>query len=174
MEFPFRGIIFPDTDFGGATLPVPPTVSLSANPSTILLESGESFTSLPPAEKNVTLTWTISGGSATSCTAECVLGDCGTWMTDTNKSTISGSTESVAVTSTVTDFKITCTGPGGSSSSTANVSSLCYEHSCAANACAESVKFGIADYATGCSVQACSSDTQCESRSTGEWREVAP
>ena len=78
------------------TPPSPPTVNLSANPTSVLLESTS------------TLTW--SSSSASSCSAD--------W---TSKTSISGSDEVTISTAGDNSFSISCTGDGGSRSASVTV-----------------------------------------------------
>ena len=80
--------------------PTPPTVNLTA------------ANTAPAYDTATLLTWTLSGGTATSCTAS------NGWSG--SKST-SGGTESTGNLTVSKTYTITCTGPGGSASDTVTV-----------------------------------------------------
>jgi len=147
----------------GAQIPLPPTVSLSANPLTINLNTGGS---LP---QNVALSWTVNG--ATSCTKSG-----GSWSgTIANPTT--GTDSSVSQTVGTVDYKLTCTGLGGTTSADVTVTTGCYVKSCSGTSCALGTSLtptGSTTTAACTALDACSTDTDCTPRTPTGWQEVAP
>jgi len=147
-------------DFSRTNFPLPPSITLSANPITINVDTN-------PLQQNTTLTWSVT--DATSCTASSTNNS---WTGAKNN--VSG-TDTVQITAArpSVDFTLTCSGPGGNDAKTVNVTTVCYEHSCAAGICAETPTYGVSSSAV-CVTQECTNDSQCAPVTTGIWKEVAP
>jgi hypothetical protein len=88
----------------------PPTINLSANPS--IIKTGATSTSL--------LSWNTTNTTG-NCTSAMTAGSDTKWTSPSSK-TLNGSTTTKALTSAGTySYKLTCSGPGGSTSSIATV-----------------------------------------------------
>ncbi|HAV11612.1 MAG TPA: hypothetical protein DCX32_03660 [Candidatus Moranbacteria bacterium] len=142
-------------NFGEAEVPTPPALALSIAPITLL--EGES---LP---KNTNISWTVSDGNFDSCTAS------GGWSGA--KSSAEGPyTESVSVTAQDQKFTLTCS-KAGFADVVKDVFAVsgCNNMGCGNGEC---VMTGF-ELTESYSCDSCTA-TLCATRSTGEWREVAP
>lgn len=150
-------------DFSRAKLPAPPTVTVTADGTDVLkIDLGASV--LP---RNATIAW--SSTDATTCDAT------GGW-TATNIGT--SGTHIVAVSGGISDnFTITCQGPGGNGSDFATIMTVCYPKTCISQACVNDIsgiRTGVSNTNICTNSSTCSVDPDCQTRSVGDWKEVAP
>jgi hypothetical protein len=152
-------------DFANAMMPAPPTVTLNANPLTINVDN--------PLPQDTYLTW--SSTNATSCVAN-TAPDAALWTgAKATASVAPGDAVSIDATHLTEDFTLTCSGPGGSASATVNVTTGCSKKICSSEICTPTfIATGTATNATCTEQTTCSADTDCASRTTGDWTEIEP
>lgn len=150
----------------GATLPMPPSGSLAASPSVLILDATNP--TLSPA-RNVTLSWEDIK-DATYCVKS--------WGGGGNLSSLSDGSDSTVTQSVPTvTYSLHCYGLGGDTVISTTVTSGCYIKSCSGTTCAtpgSPSHLGTASNYTNDCEQICDSDSDCTPRSTGTWREVQP
>lgn len=150
-------------DFSRAILPVPPTVSLNANPFTINLESAN-----PSLPQNVTLNWVVSGAS--TCTKK----GGGAWSTETPTPPANGS-EVVSQASPIVNYILSCTGPGGTTDAQTEVTTGCNKKICNNMTCeSEFIATSGVDLSACVAESTCATDSDCNLRGIDGWKEVAP
>lgn len=158
-------------DFGRANVPLPPSVTLSASVTSVILAEGEK---LP---KPFDLTWSVAG-QASTCTASCDAADCGGWTGNKN---VAGGTQAVSQTEILVKYTLLCTGPGGSDTESLSMTAGCNNRVCSGTTCPASPGTFIPDddnsfdgNEDNCEVK-CTSDSNCSSSSGGtNWKEVTP
>lgn len=151
---------------GPITPPAPPSIDFSVTPTIIRLSSGQILGSLPAASKTVNLNWSTTG--ATSCTATCVEGNCGSWANGVDARGISGGPVPIEISTVTTNFRLSCKGPGGEDYADRNVIVGCYNKGCSSGTCQDAA-FNATEVfnCTGCT-----SDSQCTTRNVGDYIEV--
>lgn len=132
----------------------PPAVDLTANPSSINVETN-------PLPQNVVLSWDVSG-QVTNCVKS--------WGGSLAGSGIGSDTE--IQNSPAATYSLTCTGPGGITTKEVTVLTFCNEHTCGGGTCNTAQKSGVLDLFECRNF--CSVDNDCENKKPGTWIEVAP
>ena len=156
----FSGVSGNGTPYG-AKIPPPPIITFNVDRGQINIETD-------PLNQNVNLTWSTVG--ATTCTA------------NSNPATVwngvrptAGSLPvSITASNPVTNFTLTCDGPGGQSNSTVNVSTYCNNRGCGngTGVCDSVPKYGAVNV-NECT-SSCTANDQCTKREVQSWKEVAP
>lgn len=159
----FSGISSNGTPYG-AKIPPPPVITFNVDRSQINVETDP----LNPDQK-VYLTWSTVG--ATSCTAN---SNPATSWNGARPIASAGAGEQVSITTSVTNFTLTCDGPGGQSNSAVNVSTYCNNRGCGdgTGTCDSVPKYGVLN-ASECTTS-CTANDQCTKREVQSWKEVAP
>ena len=167
----FNGLSQNGTPYNG-TIPLPPTVTLNASPLTINLDSG-----LLP--QPVAISWTQTG--ATSCVESCNVGGvpttCANWGSTIASPGASGTVSGIMQTVPIMDYKLTCTGPGGTTSADQSVTTGCYVKSCSGTSCSlgtDITATGSTSTAACDALSTCTTDDDCTPRTPKNWQEVAP
>lgn len=152
------------------TMVTPPAqiISFTATPSKTDIEANPNFLS---TANNVILRW--DSVNAASCDIS------GGW-TGGGLPAVNSTGQSISQTSGIQNYTLICRGPGGDSlPMTISVYTYCNDRTCGTGACnsTENVSSwgisNVANVSTTCN-QLCSDNTQCEGRSSGTWKEVAP
>lgn len=163
----------------GATIPMPPVLSLTAFPSArILLNPGETVATNP---KSINISWDIWGQNINSCTRVCKNAsgtdiNCSGWTNNTSK--VNGSA-SVTVPEQTVQFYLSCSDLNGLSKTV----SLTANYGCAANICNSSTQKCEKDKGTFKPASSgddivcqggCVTDGDCTEKRGINWREVSP
>jgi hypothetical protein len=145
-------------DFSRASIILPPEVTLTSDPDFVYLDEGETL----PQEFE--LIWTVSG-NVSDCTAS---SSDGSWN---GSKSISGGTDTTQLNSPGVEYKISCTGAGGSDEAVKVVNSGCNNGECPREAvCSYGIK--ITGDSTDCNAD-CETNEDCE-KEKFNWKEVAP
>lgn len=151
--------------FTGAVMPTPPTVTLTANPTSIDMDANPNWAS--GAGTAIKLTWTMTGG-----TANCVKSSVnGSWSGNTN----SGGNETVNQTSPNVTYRLTC--DSGVGVVDAVVLTGCRKKSCSGTTCApvwDAAANGMLNNSKCVQDSTCSTDADCQAVAPSGWTEVAP
>ncbi len=149
----------------GATIamPIVPTVSITANPSLINIETYPDWKTVGVP---ITLSWDIT--NATTCTKSWSVG---------GVPVVNGvGTETIPQTSSLITYSITCVGPGGitTTGSTLAVMTYCNDTACVNGTCEATAKVGAVDISE--CTNKCVAGSSCANNSlkVKKWTEVAP
>ena len=156
----FRGNVGTNLEYGAQIKP--PTVVINSNPLSINVDEN-------PLPQNVSLTWTVT--NSTSCVKS------GGWSgTETIPSLLSQTkTESVGQSSGSETYRLTCSGPGGTTTGEVSVATFCNEDRCGGSGtCDATPQYGVLNKSVCDAMDTCSDDSDCVPREIGGWKEVSP
>lgn len=155
-----------------------PAITIKSAINTIILKPAETLATLPPADKEVVLTWNVSG-IVDHCEATCAPGsDCGSWTGTSSDDLIKGGSLTFSVKDSITEFGAICykdssnSNPIDSPPAKASIAVEYFDQACTGNVCGD---FGTPKYGTSYNGKIdCTSNANCESLKIENWREVAP